>query len=210
MKNTVKPLPLIFCFFALLYGCDKENPNPGNEEMLAGKTYVWEQGLPYKIATGLGGWISDDIYLSKYDTLIHSMEIQFTGNEQVSFIETQETFYSSAYRYVPVTDTDELARIPFFYPENWQEFDTVCSKMKRDTTSAHYSRDFPSIIINLNGHYNTMNSGARPDYDYKFFGWDSSFDYCGDFITLDTVVCKFPYKWNSTVDTITRVFLRKE
>lgn len=203
---------LIFCLSTMLPGCKEDDDvieeNPvESEDLLAGKTYEWKQGFPYNSMAVYGGWIGDDVYTYKYDTLIHSMDICFAENKQVVLIETIEAVYSSAYRYIPVTDTDDMARIPFVYPENWSEFDTSWSKTIQRTVDAHYSGDIPSVIINLDETYNTMNTGSRPDYNYKFFGWNSTYDYDIEFSSIDTLTCSFPYNLNNNVDTLKRQFV---
>lgn len=216
-KQFFRLFSVLLCLCAVLYSCETDPiivndttvNDPSDNDSLAGNSYAWKQGFPYNGVSNVGGWLSDDVLSSAYDTLIHTMEVQFVGNRQGTIVETLETHYSSAYRYVAVTDTDDLARIPFYYPENWQQFDTVYSHTTFDTVDFHYTGNYPSITIKLNSNIFNFYSGVRPDFDYKFFGWDSSLDHTGEFTAQDTLVCKFLYKWDNEVDTVTRIFIKK-
>lgn len=183
--------------------------NQGDDivDSLAGLTFLWNEEFPYD-NSGFGWWVGTDVLAFQFEKLIHSMELQLDGEKQVTFLESITKEYTSAYRYLGVTDTDELARVPFYYPENWMRFDTVYQVVSRDTMYAHYLGSYPEIVFKINANIHNMNAGARPDFNYDFFKWDKTLDYKGVFLSEDALVCSFPFYWNDIVDTINRNFVR--
>lgn len=207
MNTSTLKLMCIIPLCTFTWGCSKDNNGTdvfAETDNLANRTYEWKITLPYADQSEINSsFLSENIHTDReYDSLVHFMDIQFTGNHTVNFVEKFVAHYSSAYRYIGNSDTPVF----ILHPEEWQRFDTSYFVEKEKNTAARYSGNAPNINFTLIGIYINVYSGPKPNYDYKHIQWNNDFAYTGTFHSENMLECHFPVEWNGDVDTLTRQF----
>lgn len=211
MKKTLQLPFLCFALVALQFvivSCSEEDDSP-----YSGKIYKWEKTLPYDYANTeiKPSWIGGDVHSdSQYDSVLHRMNIIFRSSDNIYIDEVFEAVYTHAYRYIGTTDTDNLARVFCYYPENWERFDTNYTVSVSKRVSANSNGGYPDMLYRLDGIYisQSVYIGSTPDFDQRFIPWDSGFLYPCHFQSEDTIEFSFPVKIGDVVrDTIVRTFI---
>lgn len=215
MKKHFYYLFLCFALMAMQFvfvSCeDKEVEKP-----FVGKNYLWDIKLPYdsnnqEIKTK---WIGDDIHSPwQYDSVYHSMRVQYDYHGKLYIEESFVAEYSQAYRYIATTDTDDYARVFIRYPENWVLFDTNYTVAVNKRTSFDYKGEYPNLSFKTTALIMNQSIfiGSTPDFDQLFMPWGSDLSYSCHFLTIDSCKISFPIEYNNAIrDTIARTFIMEK